>query len=259
MQQEPFGLVPVQLQLDQILAPFSDLITSIALLIPRLIGALLILLIGWFFGRIIARIVSTIVDRVELDRLVLQTPLGDILGGTEKTVSNTFGKLAAYYIYFIALLAAANVLNIPLLSAWIADAVSYLPALIAGLLIIVIGFIVVDFIGDVIERSSATTNDRYTSVLATVVQMFLYFIVIVVALDTMQVDVEILYIFAAALAGGLGLALAIGLGIAFGLGARGYVAENIEDWAGQASTEMGSEPRGEPRSSDPDSDIDMDD
>ncbi|KYH24393.1 hypothetical protein HAPAU_33760 [Halalkalicoccus paucihalophilus] len=40
--------------------------------------------------------------------------------------------------------------------------------------------------------------------------MFLYFIVIVVALDTMQVDVEILYIFAAALAGGLGLALAIG-------------------------------------------------
>lgn len=259
MQQEPFGLVPVQLQLDQLLAPFSDLITNIALLIPRLIGALIILLIGWFFGRLIARIVSRIVDRVELDRLVLQTPLGDILGGTEKTVSNTFGKLAAYYIYFIALLAAANVLDIPLLSAWIADAVSYLPAFIAGLLIIVIGFIVVDFIGDVIERSSATTNDRYTSVLATAVQMFLYFIVIVVALDTMQVDVEILYIFAAALAGGLGLALAIGLGIAFGFGARGYVAENIEDWAGQASTEMGSEPSHESRGSGTDSEFDMDD
>ncbi|MDL5360826.1 hypothetical protein [Halalkalicoccus sp. NIPERK01] len=251
--------VPLPVQLDQMLEPFSQLITDLALLIPRLIGALVILLIGWFFGRIVARIVSTIVDRVELDRLTLRTPLGDVLGGTERAVSNTFGTLAAYYIYFIAVLAAANVLDIPLLSAWIADAASYLPAFIGGLVIIVIGFIVVDFVGDVIERSSATTDDRYTSLLATAVQMFLYFIVIVVALDTMQVDVGILYIFAAALAGGLGLALAIGLGIAFGFGARGYVADNIDEWAGQAGAGMGPGSRREPRGSDADSDIDMDD
>lgn len=61
---------------------------------------------------------------------------------------------------------------------------------------------------------------------------------IVIGLDTMQVDVEILYIFAGAVAGGLGLALAIGLGIALGLGGRDYVAENIDDWVGQASREM---------------------
>ena len=53
-------------------------------------------------------------------------------------------------------------------------------------------------------------------------------------------DVEILYIFASAVAGGLGLALAIGLSIALGLGGRDYVAENIDDWANQASTEMES-------------------
>ena len=69
-------------------------------------------------------------------------------------------------------------------------------------------------------------------------QVFLYFIVIVVGLDTIQIDVEILHIFASAVAGGLGLALAIGLGIALGLGGRDYVAENIDDWAGKASTEM---------------------
>ena len=55
---------------------------------------------------------------------------------------------------------------------------------------------------------------------------------IVVGLDTMQIDVEILYIFASAIAGGLGLAL--------GLGGRDYVSENIDDWAGKASTEMDS-------------------
>ncbi|MEM4780839.1 MAG: hypothetical protein QXG03_04655 [Halalkalicoccus sp.] len=249
----------LQQQLDQILEPFSQLITEIALLVPRLIGALLVLLIGWIIGRVVARIVSTVVDKVELDRLTLRTPIGDMLGGSEDAVSRTFGTLAAYYVYFLAILAAANVLNIPLLSAWIADAASYLPAFLGGLVIIVVGFIVVDVVGDVIERSSATTNDRYTSVLASGVQAFLYFVVIVVALDTMQVDVEILYIFAAAVAGGLGLAFAIGLGIAFGFGARGYVAENIDDWAGQASDEVGASTSPETRGSGAGSNVDTDD
>ncbi len=224
-----------QQQVDQILQPFSDLITQIALLIPRLLGALIVLVIGWIFGKIVARIVSTVVDKAEIDRLALRTPLGEMLGGSEDAVSKTFGTLAAWYVYFVAILAAANVLNIPLLSQWIADAVSYLPALLGGIVIIVIGFIVAEFVGDMIERSASTTG----SVLATGVQVFLYFVVIVVALDTMHVDVGILYIFASALAGGLGLALAIGVGIAVGLGGKEYVAENNDEWAGQAGDAAG--------------------
>jgi hypothetical protein len=229
-------LVPAQLQ--DIPNFLGQVIADLVLLIPRLIGALIILLIGWFIGRGVARIVSTIADRTEIDRRTLQTPIGDMLGGTEQAVSNAFGKVAAYYIYFLAILAAADALQIPLLSAFIADAAAYLPAFIAGLLIIVVGFIVADFVGDAIERSASTTGSRVGSLLASGVQVFLYFIVIVVGLDTMQVDVEILYIFAAAFAGGLGLALAIGVGIALGLGGRDYVAENIDEWMNEAGNEV---------------------
>jgi hypothetical protein len=232
-------IAPAQLQ--QIPDFLGQVIGDLILLIPRLIGALIILAIGWFIGQAVARVVSTIADRTEIDRRTLQTPIGDMLGGTEQAVSNAFGKVAAYYIYFLAILAAADALQIPLLSAFIADAAAYLPAFIAGLLIIVVGFIVADFVGDVIERSASTTGSGVGSMLASGVQVFLYFIVIVVGLDTMQVNVEILYIFAAAVAGGLGLALAIGLGLALGLGGRDYVANNIDDWAGQASNEMESE------------------
>lgn len=150
-----------------------------------------------------------------------------MLGGSEDAVANAFRKVGAYYIYFLAILAAADVLNIPLLSQFINDAAAYLPALIAGSVIIVVGFIVADFVGDVIMRSASTTGSDVGSTLASGVQIFLYFIVIVVGLDTMQVNVEILYIFAGALAGSLGLAVAIGVGVALGLGGRDYVADNI--------------------------------
>ena len=251
-----------QQQLDQIIAPFADAITGIVLLIPRLLGALIILLIGWIIGKVVARIISRLVDTAGLDQRTLQTPIGDMLGGSEDAVSSAFGKIGAYYIYFIAFLAAADVLQIALLSQFITQAVAYLPALIAGLLIIVVGFIVADLIGDMIMRSASTTGSDAGSILASGVQVFLYFIVIVVGLDTMQIDVEILYIFAGALAGGLGLAVAIGLGIAFGLGGRDYVAQNIDGWAGQASDtagEMGGDTSPETHGSGSGSSIDSDD
>jgi len=219
----------------------QETIAGMIAFLPRLIGALLILLIGWFLGRIVAKIVQRLTDAVELDRMTLGTPLGRMLGGSERAVSRAFGKIAAYYIYFLAILAAADVLAIAVLSEWVNAAVSYLPAFIAGLLIIVVGFILADFIGDAIERTAGTTTDQYRRFFADGVRMFLYFIAIVVGLDTMGVNVEILYIFGGALAFGLALAIAIGAGLAFGLGSREHVRENIDRWTDRASDAAGDD------------------
>nr|WP_223301753.1 hypothetical protein [Haladaptatus sp. R4] len=136
----------------------QDPVSGFIALLPRLVGAIVILLIGWVIGRGAAAVVRRIADRIELDRMVLDTPLGRMLGGTESAVSGAFGKLAAWFIYALAILAAANVLAISTLSLWVSTAVSYLPALIAGLLVIVLGFVVADFIGDAIMRTRAATT-----------------------------------------------------------------------------------------------------
>ncbi|MEA5389155.1 hypothetical protein VB779_20510 [Haloarculaceae archaeon H-GB11] len=128
-------------------------------------------------------------------------------------------------------------LAISLLSEWISTAVSYLPAFIAGLLVVVLGFVVADFIGDAIMRTRAATQTEYTSWFAKGTRMFLYFTAIVIGLDTMGVDVGILFVFANALAWGLAAAVAIGVGIAVGWGGHTYVQENIDGWMGRASTE----------------------
>lgn len=212
--------------------PLSEIIAAL----PRLVGAIVILLIGWILGRVVGGVVSRIVDRVELDRMVLATPLGRMLGGTESAVSHTMGRVSAWFVYALAILAAANVLAIPLLSEWIATAVSYLPAFIAGLLVILVGFVVADFIGDAIMGTRAATDSQYTSWFATGTRLFLYFTVIVIGLDTMGIDVDILFVFANALAWGLAAAIAIGVGIAVGWGGHEYVANNIDGWMQRAGS-----------------------
>jgi small-conductance mechanosensitive channel len=223
----------VALQFDTLPGFLRDTISTILTYLPRIVAAIVILLIGWIIGRVLAGVVRTIVDRTELDTLTMRTPLGRMLG-SEGAVDSAFGKLVAWYVYFLALLAAADALAIPVLSNWISTAVSYLPAFIAGLLVIVVGFIVADFVARAIERSQTASQTSYTGVFADGVRFFLYFTAVVVGLDTMGIDVQILYLFAQALAWGLAAAVAIGLGLAVGLGGRDYVSNNINSWMGRA-------------------------
>ena len=210
----------------------EETIAQIIAFAPRIVGALLILVIGWLVGVLVGRAVRAIADRSGIDSAVLDTPLGQILGGTQNAVSNAFGKLGKWFVYAIAILAAADVLAISVLSEWIATAVEYLPAFIAGLLVIVIGFVVADFIGDAITRTRAATETAYTTWFASGTRFFLYFTAIVIGLDTMGIDVSILYVFANAIAWGLAAAIALGVGIALGWGGKDYVAANIDNWAG---------------------------
>jgi small-conductance mechanosensitive channel len=223
------------LQQFQVSGLLEETISNVLTFLPRLVGAVVVLLIGWVVGIALGKLVTRLTDSAELDKLVQDTPLGRIMGGSERAISTTFGKIAKWFVYAIALLAAADVLAIELLSEWMSTAVSYLPAFVAGLLVIVLGFVVADFIGDAITRTRTATQTPYTSWFATGTRMFLYFTAIVIGLDTMGVDVSILLVFAQALAWGIAAALALGFGIALGLGGREYVADNIDNWAGKAS------------------------
>ncbi|MFC7136076.1 mechanosensitive ion channel family protein [Halobaculum litoreum] len=215
---------------------FNQTVGGLITFLPRLAGAVVILLIGWLVGIGVARVVRVLADRVQVDRAVLATPLGSILGGTEAAVSKAFGTIGKWFVYAVAILAAADVLAIPLLSEWIQTAVSYLPAFVAGLLVIVLGFVVADFIGDAITRTEAATENAYTSWFATGVRLFLYFTVVVIGLSTMGVDTGILTVFAQAIAWGLAAAIAIGVGVAVGWGGHTYVQDNIARWARRASS-----------------------
>jgi small-conductance mechanosensitive channel len=213
----------------------DETIADVIDFLPGLVAALLILVIGWAIGRVAYRVVVRVADRVQLDRAVVTTPIGRMLGGSERAVARTFGRIAAWFVYALAILAASDVLAVELLSEWVSDAVSYLPAFVAGTLIILVGFVLADFLGDAIARTQTVTGTAYTGWFADGVRFFLYFVAIVIGLDTIGVDVEILYTFTEALSLGVAVGVALAIGIAFGWGGKDYVGENIGDWLSSGS------------------------
>lgn len=247
MSQSPSGgmVQPILLQVPPILEETTNAVLTY---LPRVAGALAILLVGWVVGRLIAGVVRRLVGAVRLDQMVLETPLGQVLGGSQRAVGNAFASLGKWFVYALAILAASNALAISVLSEWMSQAVSYLPAFVAGLVIIVLGFVFADFVGDAIERTRAATRTAYTTWFATGVRLFLYFNVIVIGLATMGVDVSILYTFSEAFAWGTAAAIALGVGIAVGWGSKDYVANNIGDW--MSSAQQGTPTPGQPSATD---------
>ena len=231
----------------------GNALSQILTALPRLVGALVILAIGWVVGKAVGKVIAGVADKAGIDRRAGDTPLGRMMGGSRNAVSNFLGKVSAWFVYALAILAAANTLAIPILSQWIATAVSYLPSFIAGLLVIIGGFILADFVGDAIKRTRSATESAYTQYFASGVQVFLYFTAIVIGLDTMGIAVDILYVFARAMAWGLAAGVALAIGIAFGWGGHSYVADNLGRWSGSAkstASDMSSQDQGSPADDD---------
>ena len=90
----------------------QEAVAGVINFLPQLLAAVVILLIGWVIGRLVGGGVRRLADRTEVDRLVMKTPLGGALGGTESTISRSIGRVGTYFVYALAIFAAASLSEI---------------------------------------------------------------------------------------------------------------------------------------------------
>ena len=210
-------------------------VSSVVDFATRLAGAVVILVIGWAVGRGLGKGVSKILDRAGVDDALRRTPVGKAIERGGVSLVHFFDLVVRWFVYLIAILAAVNVLEITVLSNFMNTVVTYLPSFIAGLFILLIGFIIADFVGDAVSRVGKEANVEYHAILSTIVRFTLYFVVLIIGLSTMKIDVTILNVFATAIAWGIAGAIALGLGLAVGLGLKDVVSKRAEEWFKKAS------------------------
>lgn len=199
-------------------------------LTPAILGSVVVLVIGLILGRVVGSGVSRVLDKAGVDDAVRKTAIGKALERSGMRVVRFFELIIRWFVYLIAILAAANILNIAVLSSFLTSVVQYLPRFIAGVFIIILGVILGDFVGDAIKAVGREARAEFSMVLGDALKVFLYFIVIIIGLSVMQINVQILYIFSTALAWGTALGVGAAIAIAFGLGFKDYVARNAEAW-----------------------------
>lgn len=210
--------------------------------VPTIVVVVAVLFIGWVAGRMVGRGVSKVLDKAGVDDAIKKTAIGKAIEKSGMTVVHFLNLLIRWFVYLIAILAAVNILNIAVLSQFMTAVVGYLPSFLAGVFIILIGFIVADFAGDAVRSVGEEAEVEYSALFGDALKLFLYVIVLVMGLQTMKIDVGVVYVFATPLAWGLAAGIGVGMGIAFGWGFKDVIAGKAKEWIeGVTKTAKGAE------------------
>ncbi|WP_232700801.1 mechanosensitive ion channel family protein [Halobacterium wangiae] len=227
------AITPLQESIPQAI---EETIAEVIAYLPTILSAIVILVIGYIIGRIVGALVTRVIDRIGIGKYTRGTAVeGMSERGEGDGIARALGKLVAYYIYFIALVAAANVLDIPQLSELLANLSSYIPVIFGAVALLIVGFIVGRVVGDIVADVVSGFNigprlrntpleqfgdqeGEFGRIIGLLVTYYIYLLTLLAVADIVEIDAltELLDTFASylpALVGGLA-ALIVGIWVA---------------------------------------------
>ncbi|MPY94086.1 MAG: hypothetical protein GEV08_13790 [Acidimicrobiia bacterium] len=131
----------------------EDAWSNVAEFVPKLVAFLIILLIGWFVARAIAKIADRVLERVGFDRWVERGGIKQALDKSKYDASDLLAKVVYYALFLLVLQMAFGVFGDNPVSDMLADVVAYLPKVIVAILIIVVAAAIAAAAKDIISGS----------------------------------------------------------------------------------------------------------
>jgi mechanosensitive ion channel-like protein len=203
---------------DRLNAFFTELFAWL----PRVAGALAILVLGYFLAKLLGRLVTRALQRVGLDGWVQRGFGGSWISRVISRPSQLLGTVSFWIIFIAALSIAVDVLGIAALEDAIRAVWDYVPNVLAALAIFLIAGALAAGVATLVSRTLGTSG--MGRILGTVAPVLIMGIAVFMILDQLQIAENIVVITYASLMG----AIALGMALAFGLGGRDVAAQMLQ-------------------------------
>ncbi len=139
------------LQLQGLLAPVQGMVDQLLAMLPNILGAIIIGLVGWFVAKILRDIVQNLLSVVGVDKLGEKAGLSGNV-----SLSQLAGLLVFIFVFVPALVAALNTLQIEAISRPATDMLSAfmaaIPDIFAAVIILSIAYVLARFISGLIAQ-----------------------------------------------------------------------------------------------------------
>ena len=163
----------------------SDAWTTVATFIPKLLFFFIVLIVGYFLAKIIAKVVDGILERVGFDRAVERGGIKQALAKSKYDASDLVAKLVKYAIILFTLVIAFNVFGPNPISQLLQDVIAFLPSLIVAIIIIVVAAAIAKVVKDLVSNTLGGLS--YGNIIANIASVFILFLGIVAALNQVGV------------------------------------------------------------------------
>ncbi len=190
--------------------------------VPRLLGALAVLVIGYFVAKAIANVLQRVLSRAGFDRLLHGGPAGGFVQKITSRPSHLLSRVAFWALMFGVVSIAAGILGIEVLEEFVAAVWGYLPNIIAALAIFLVAGAIAAGIATLVGRVMGDTG--LGKIVATVAPILVMTIATFMILEQLRIAHDIVVTTYTLLLG----AVALGSALAFGLGGRDVARDLLQ-------------------------------
>jgi hypothetical protein len=163
---------------------------DVAAFLPKLLGFLLILIVGYFVAKAIGTAIDKVLERVGFDRAVERGGIKRALARTKYDASGILGKLVFYLLFLFVLQLAFGVFGPNPISEMLEAVIAYIPRVIAAILIIVVASAIAAAVREMIDAALGSLS--YGRILANVAGAAILTVGIFAALSQLQIAPAIL-------------------------------------------------------------------
>lgn len=221
-----------------VLTSLSDLYDRVIWVVPNILAAIIVLILGWLLGSLLSGFVKKILDAIKIDHLANSLGLSNLSDRVGKKLSlAAFGGWIIKWFFFLgSFIAAADILGLSDVSVFLYDRVlAYAAQVIIAMAILLLGILAANFFSGLVGSSvKASGLSASSHALAAITKWAIVIFSVIAALSQLQIATDFLQdLFRAIVA-----MLAIAGGIAFGLGGRDHAKKVLDEIEGNLTKKI---------------------
>lgn len=221
---------------DAIFLAVTNALNNFLAAIPAILGAIVILVIGWLLSNAAAGLVVRLMRGAGVDRMYAEHGQSVYPSGAMRyTPSVVAAEVVRWLIRIVFLIAAANALNLPQVSQLLNQILLWIPNLIVAAIILLVAPVLARFVRGGIEVAAGQMGFTNAGLLGRIAQIAIIAFAVIIAVNQVGIAANLVNILFIGVVGALSLAF----GLAFGLGGRDVAAQLTQQWYSQSQEAAG--------------------
>jgi hypothetical protein len=210
-----------------IVEPVREMLTKIMAYLPILLGALVILIVGWLVAKALRRFVDWLLKTIRFDTMADKAGISEVLrkGNLKTSAREVISGLVYWLIMIMVLVMVVNALGLPKASDILASLFAYIPKVIGALFVLVVAMFLANFVSGIVRTAAGNANLPKPDIFAGISQWAIIIFAVTISLGELGIGTLLVTTTFNIILGGIVLALAI----AFGLGGKDAAAKWLND------------------------------
>lgn len=211
-----------KLELTGITGPAINMLQTIVEMIPNVLIAIALVLIGVWLGKLVGGFVQTYLGKLGFDRLTSKINVGNADAAEQKmTPSAVVGYIVQALIIFVLAVQALNLIKLDFLVEISTAITAYIPHVLAAVVILIVALILAGIVEKILLN---LISGPATKILASFAKYAVLVLAVFMALSQLGIATSIVNAAFILILGGLALAF----GLAFGLGGKDFASKYLK-------------------------------